>query len=375
MIAKYWLTGPGRGTGNKPAAPILVMAVLTLVLSLSGCGQQVVSAPADQTVRPARIFVVQSDVDTWRHEFVGRVEAAQSIDVSFEVSGPLAELPVLEGQTIQRGELVAALEATDFELAVREAEVELQLARQDLQRKRQVLAQKGIARSVVDDALSIYQLQQVRLDKAAQSLRETRIVAPFDAYVARRFVDNFVNVGVGEKIARLNDLHSLLVVANVPENLLATVNEDQVLSIRAHFDFIPDESFALVYKENRGEADSVAQTYEVSMQMQRPSRWNILPGMTARVELDLRQAGDASVSSLIPASALVAGADNSFFVWRFNPDTLEVTRMPVTVGAPKADGVEITNGLVDGDLIVATGASQLQPGMRVSMLGEPSTRL
>lgn len=351
------------------------LCTLLACLLASACGQQVASEPADQSVRPARIFVVQNTLDTRRHEFVGRVEAAQSIDVSFEVSGPLAMLPVLEGQTIQHGELVAALEATDFELAVREAEVELQLARQDLERKRKVLSQKSIARSVVDDALSIYELQRVRLEQARQSLRESKILAPFDAYVARRFVDNFVNVGVGEKIARLNDLHSLLVVANVPEGLLATVNQEQVLSIYAHFDFIPDERFALTYKENRGEADAVAQTYEVSLQMQRPSQWNILPGMTARVDIEFRQPGDAAASSLIPASALVAGADKQFYVWRFDPQTMLVSRTPVTVGAPKTAGVEIISGLTDGDLIVATGASQLQPGMRVSMLGEPSTRL
>ncbi len=345
-----------------------------LLAAAAGCGEHAVSEPADQHIRPARIFVVQNDTDVRRYQFVGRVEAAQSIDVSFEVAGPLAELPVLEGQTIKRGEVVAALESTDFKLAVREAEVQLQLARQDLDRKRRVLRQKGIARSVVDDALTMYELQKVRLDKAKQSLRETRILAPFDAYVARRFVDNFVNVGVGEKIARLNDLHSLLVVANVPENLLATASQEQVVSNFAVFDFIPDQRFPLTYRENRGEADAVAQTYEVSMQMQRPEQWTILPGMTARVELNLRNEGEVT-GTVVPASALVGTSENGFFVWRYDPETHLTTRTPVTVGAPKARGVEVLSGLADGDMIVATGASQLQPGMRVSVLGKPTTRL
>ncbi len=362
-------------TGQQRFTRVLVLSV-ALGLGLGGmlgCGEQAVSEPADQFVRPARIFIVQDDTDTQRHAFVGRVEAAQSIDVSFEVSGPLAQLPVLEGQTIKVGEVVAALETTDFVLAVREAQVQLQLARQDLERKRRVLAQKGIARSVVDDAQSVYELHKVRLDKAQQSLKDSTLRAPFDAYIARRFVDNFVNVGVGEKIVRLNDLHSLLVVANVPESLLATASQEQVISTVAIFDFIPGQRFPLEFKENRGEADAVAQTYEVSLQMQRPEQWTILPGMNARVELEMRKQGRAA--TLIPASALVSDPQNGFFVWRYDPQTQLSTQVPVTVGEPKNKGIEITGGLAAGDMIVATGASQLQPGMRVSVLGEPSRRL
>ena len=62
-----------------------------------------------QAVRPARIVVVSSNLDTDRHEFVARVEAAQSVDVSFEVAGPLAELPILEGQTVERARCARVL--------------------------------------------------------------------------------------------------------------------------------------------------------------------------------------------------------------------------------------------------------------------------
>jgi len=349
------------------------MAMCT-ALCAAGCADRSEPEPEDQSIRPARIFLVRNVTGAVEYNFVGRVEAARSVDVTFEVSGPLVRLPVREGRTIKRGDLVAALETKDFELAVREAQVQLQLARQDLERKQRVLAQKGIARSVVDDAKSNYELQRVRLEKARESLADARLVAPFDAYVARRYVDNFVTVRAGEKIVRLNDPDQFLIVANIPEGLFATSGRDVPISMHAELDFAPGEECPLEIVDTRGEADDIAQTYEVSLAMTRPEQWNVLPGMTASLVVHV-QDPRAGGSTLIPTSALVSGDDGRLYVWILDPQTLAVTRRYVTVEVPQAQGVPVTSGLADGDMIVATGASQLSEGMKVRILGEPSSNL
>ena len=351
---------------NRALPSVLLVAALLL----GGCSNGAEEVVAEQSVRPAKVIRVEAAGGVTAHEFVARVEAAQSIDVSFEVDGVLAELPVLEGQTIERGQLVAALDPTDFRLAVREAELEVELARQDWERKRRLLTQQGIAASLVDDARSMHELQQVRLAQRRESLAKSRITAPFDAYVAHRYVDNFVQMGAKDKVVRLNDLHELQVVAGVPEQLLVTVGTEQVISIDAIFPFAPEQRFPLALRENRGEADAVAQTYEVSFTMQRPAEYNILPGMTAAVRVALRPEAGAEASARIPASALVSGPDKGFFVWLYDSETQAVRKQAVQVGPPAAYGVPITSGLQGGEWIVATGANQLQEGMRVRPMND-----
>ncbi len=331
---------------------------------MTACQPEVTREVADQSIRPARILTVEDSARVLRYEFLGRVQALQSIDVSFEVGGPLQELNVLEGQEIPAGHLIAALESTDFELAVREAQVQLQLAEQDLRRKQRVLEQKGIARSTVDDARSNYELQRVRLDKARESLEDSRLLAPFDAFVAQRYVDNRINIQPGKPIARLHDVKRLLVVANVPEQLVATATPEQVLELYMAFDFIPDEKFPLQLYENRGEVDPVSQTYQVAMIMERPQRWNVLPGMTGTLYVSIRDP-EVQLVTHVPASALVSGAVEQFYVWSYAADTGLVTRTPVEIGPPEAQGIPVLSGLKGGQMIVANGASQLQPGMRV----------
>ena len=286
--------------------------LILLVLVCAGCEPAAEIVVEEQAVRPARIFRVSSEGVTVENQFVARVEAAQTVDVSFEVSGPLAELPVREGQTIDKGTLVAALDPTDFQLAVREAEVQLKLARQDLQRKRKLLADRGISQSVVDDAQALHDLRSVRLAQAREALEDARIVAPFDAYVARRYTDNYANVQAGDKIVRLNDLNEIHVVASVPESLAATGSADQLIGAHAVFPFRPDQRYPLTFRENLGEADAVAQTYEVTFAMPPPPNLQILPGMTATLELEMMAA--EGEGKLVYATAFREDADPPDFV-------------------------------------------------------------
>jgi RND family efflux transporter MFP subunit len=329
---------------------------------------------ASQAVRPAKLFKVTAQQTTVSHEFVGRLDAAQTLDVSFEVAGELMQLPVREGQAVAKGALVAALDPTNFQLAVREAEVQLRLATQDLQRKETLIRDRGISESVVDEARAQFELSQVRLSQAQKSLADSRIDAPFDAFVARRYVDNRTKVRVGDRIARLSDLNELKVVASIREQLVATVTPERVLALTARFDFLPDRQFPLTFRERSGEANPVAQTYEVTFTMVRPTDVNLLPGMTAQVRVDLK-AGDNDEGIVIPTTALQSDSDGQFFVWVYDPASSLVKRRAVTVTAPREQGIGIASGLADSELVVAAGASQLQDGMQVQMLGEPDTRL
>ncbi len=352
-------------------AALLSCVALT---ALAGCNQQVEQEVADQSVRPARIFTVTSDSLELKHEFVGQVEAAQTIDMTFRVPGPLVELPVLEGQTIEAGALIAAIDDTDYVLAHREARVQLDLARQDLNRKQQLLSERGISRSLVDDARALYDLRQVALEKAGENLARTRLTAPFQAYVARRFTDNHVNVRVGDPIVRLMDLNKLFVVMNIPENLVATTTPERLISAQARFPFLPEQPFDLAIHENRGESSAVAQTFEVTMIMERPADLNILPGMTATVEITL-SSPDVGAGLQIPTSALVSDPEKNYFVWVYDPESNLVSKRPVSIGPATGTGITVLAGLRSGEMIVASGASALQPGMKVRPLSGLSTSI
>ena len=362
-----------RDTGTLRA--LIYMALILLLAVLAGCEPTTVTEVEEQSIRPARLFLISSEPQTTTHEFVARVAAAQTVDMSFEVSGPLEKLLVREGQTITKGSLIASVDKTDYELAVREASVQRKLALQDLDRKKKLLRDRGISRSQVDEALAIYELRQVNFEQAREALSDTDMFAPFDGYVAKRFTDNHVNVRAGDKIIRLNDLSELFVYASIPEKLLATVSADSIVSTVARFAFAPGESFPLEYRENTGEAESIAQTYKVTFAMKPSETLNILPGMSASVFVELSTPNEAGQDIIIPITSLVSSPEKEFYVWLYDSETTGVVKRTVEIGQIKASGVQVLKGLNDGELIVATGASQLQTGMKIRVLGEPIVSL
>ncbi len=339
-----------------------------MLCAVFGCGPQAERVEQAEVVRPVRIHRVSSASAINRRTFVARVEAPQTVDLSFEVSGPLVDLPVKEGEVVAKGSVIAVLDPSDFKRAVREAEVQLDLARADLARKRKLLKQNLMSVSLVEEAEGLFELREVRLSQAREDLSDTRITAPFEAYISQRFVDNHVNVDAGDEIVRVLDRTLIHLIANVPEEVLATADPEQVIQNYAEFAFAPGQRFDVEYYENRGEAGTVAQTYEVTFVMPQPPDLNILPGMTATVVLELGVATSQAVE--VPPTALVAAADGRYFVWLFNRDSGLVARRYVEAGVPRAESVAISAGLANGELIVSAGAQQLRDGMRVRALEE-----
>ena len=69
-------------------------SLVLIVLTASGC-EQPLPPVADQAIRPAKLFEVSDQSGSVTHQLVGRVDAAQTVDVSFEVNGTLNQLCLL----------------------------------------------------------------------------------------------------------------------------------------------------------------------------------------------------------------------------------------------------------------------------------------
>jgi len=348
---------------------------LLAALFLLGCERPLPEAP-DQIVRPVQVQRVGPRAFTETRDFVGRLDAAQTVDLAFEVDGELAELPILEGQAVAMGALVAALDPIRFELAVREASIALRLAGLDLERRQTLLAKRATSQAEVDEARARFELAEVRLAQSREGLADSRITAPFDAVVARRYLDIGTRVRIGDVVARLADVSELRVVASLPEDLVANLTTDAWGSMRvsAGFRVLPGERFDLRYLEHAAEANAVAQTFDVTFALPRPETGNLLPGMTAVVDVEIRtdpQQGAQLAEFRLPIAALVSAPDGGFLVWVLDPESGRVQRRAVTVTAARgtgrsaATGIGIASGVSQGEWVVVAGASQLQDGMQV----------
>lgn len=103
---------------------ILIMPGLILldVFSFTACSEPPVEA---DIIRPVKIMVLDESARYGLRVFPGTVRAAQRATLSFRVSGPLVELPVLEGQQVLKGQLLAKIDPRDYRRAVSNLEARL----------------------------------------------------------------------------------------------------------------------------------------------------------------------------------------------------------------------------------------------------------
>lgn len=302
--------------------------------------------------------------------FVGRVDAISSVDLAFQVAGQIHQLPITPGQVIPRGQLVAALDPTDYQLALRRAEIQLDQARRDEERKRALLGNSAIPRAVYEEAQDQLRLAEVGLEVARRNVELTRIEAPFDALVARRLAENYNLVSSGHPVVRVQDVTELRVHISIPEDLIGRIDQAEhfaaELIVPASLQAAdqPEQRIDLEYREHVTEPDPIAQTYRVTLGFPRQASPDLLPGRTVSVVVR-SQAVLEQQELTLPASSLQTQPDGQVYVWIFQPDSRQVSRRLVRVGQLTGERVRLISGVEPGEQVVTSGVSRLQEGMRV----------
>ncbi len=346
--------------------------VIFAVFILSACGDKQQQAPAEDQGRLVKTIMVGQASVTPKYAFPAKVAANQQVDLAFQVSGPLIEFPVKDGQQVKQGALLARIDPRDFKHALAEQEAILENTRLEYLRYKQLVEKKVVPQSDYDKKKAEYDIAQARTANAEKALADTYMYAPFTGVVARTYVENFQNVRAKEKILSLQEIDTVEIVINVPEQDIFHAKELSAQELRSRrdiatvvFDSLPEKKYPVQLKEYATEADPYTQTYEVKLMMPAPKDFNVLPGMSAKVYVE--DDVTAKSSYWIPVTAVATNDQGQQYVWLVNMDSMTVAPQDVTVGNMSGDLINITQGLTAGERVVVAGTHNLQAGMKVRL--------
>jgi len=354
-------------------------AVILSALVIVACGDD---APQQtkEIVRPVKLMTLSGDGATTTAEYPGEISAVRSVELGFEVSGKIVELPISDGLAVKKGALLGKLDDTDYVAARDAAEANRKAAQSAYTRAKNIFDQGAGSQAEVDARQRDIDIAKQGLKQAQKAMNETLLKAPFSGKVANKIADNFQNVKAKQPILLLEDISSLELDVDVPEQDFVRMKTGLTLAQRTarltpeiQVSSIAGRGFAARLKSFKTSADPVTRTYEATFAFDNPSDVDLLPGMTAKVVLHLP--GDAIEDStaagmLIPAAAAVVDTDGNAYVWGYDADSSRVTRVTVTLGDMLADSVRVLGGLESGDRIAVSGAAHLQEGMKVKPLAE-----
>jgi RND family efflux transporter MFP subunit len=351
------------------------LALLSLFLvTLTACDEA--QTPPPEIVRPAKIITVGEGSTSAIRVFPGQVEASDEAVQAFRVPGELIELPVNAGQRVEQGQLLARLDPRDYELRYEDKAAKFDLANVQYKRAKELVDRKLIPIADFDKAKSSYLAAKADLDLAKSRLEYTSLKAPFDGVISTVMVDNHQNVQAKEPIMRIQSLDMIDISFQIPEGVVARLEKGRgtVLQPTVTFDSHPENEYTAAIKEFDTQPDPQTNTYRVRLTMDAPETFIALAGMTVSVTIDFSTVlANKTDVMVLPVESVFAPEDvpldsTQRFVWKLEPQSMTVTRHPVTVGRITNAGIEITSGLEPGDQVIAAGVHFLKEGQKVRRL-------
>lgn len=351
---------------------IIVFTVALLLLACKEEKKEVKVSP-----KPVKSMTIQPKLKTQKREFVGKVEATIKAELSFEVSGKLKQLPIVEGKQIKKGQLLAAIDPKRFQDAVDQAQAKYKLDKAQFERAEGLIGKNFISKSEYDILKSKMKIAKANLETTQKNLTDTKMYAPFNGFVAKIYVENYEHVKAKEAIMIVHDLEVMDVEIQIPEYIAKQIQSDskqsktkQKYHAFAIFDDFPKYKFPLTYKEYSSRADEQTQTYRVVYSMEAPKEVNVLPGMSVTVVADVPDYKNMKQSYFtIPSSSVFSSLDKKPQVWLIDPKTNKIHAVKIQTTTLTGNNIKVLKGLKEGDQIVVAGVHFLREGQTVKPIG------
>ena len=167
-------------------------AVIGLMFA-SGCGKRKTAEAANE-VRPVRMATLESGGIQRKLEFPGQIEPELQASLAFEVSGRIIEMPVREGELVEKGAVVAILDSRDYESKLNAAKATLKEAKSEQTRNRNLFKRNAGSKEELERSVRSTETARANLEISLKAFEDTRLKALFSGTIARILVDDFQNV-------------------------------------------------------------------------------------------------------------------------------------------------------------------------------------
>jgi len=358
----------GRTTSG---AIFTVLAIFLLLIDMKALQFRAMGAMAKMMVPPPTTVtsaVVKEEDWAPVLSSVGSISAVQGAVVAAELGGVVAQVNFQNGGEAKKGEVLVKLDASSEEAQLRTTEADLELARANLQRTRDLAARKVVSKQELDAAQSAFGQKQGAVDNMRAFITKKELRAPFDGQLGIRQVNVGQSIDARQSIVALTALDPVYVDFAMPQQESAKISTG--LEVRVRTDAAPGREFKGKLTAINSMVDTVTRNVTLQATLANPDH-ALKPGMFVKVEAVLPE---KSKTLVIPGSAVsYAPYGDSVFVIEKKKDpktgqeSQTIRQQFVRVGEARGDFIAINKGLNAGETVVSTGVFKLRNGMPVTI--------
>ena len=353
-------------------------ATALFLTTLAACSKK--ESPQEPLRSVKLVTVAGTDLNVLG-EYSGEVRARVESRLGFQVAGKLVQRPAEQGQRVSAGQLLALIDAQDYQLAAQAAAAQVvaaqsqrDLAAADFKRFEALKTQNFIsgaelerrdatlkaADAALNQAKAQAQAQSNQAGYARLTASQSGVITGVDAEVGQV-------VSAGQPVVRLAHDGPRDAVFAVPEAMAMALKVGQ--SMKAIL-VSTGQPLQGQVRELAASADPVTRTYAVKLALDASERLPL--GGTVNV-LAAQLPGSQSGAIKLPTSALRQEGSGSA-VWVLDEANMTVDLKPVQVATVDGNQVVISGGLQAGQKVVSAGVHVLTPGQKVTVYVDPAAK-
>jgi membrane fusion protein (multidrug efflux system) len=342
-------------------APVALIALLAVFL-MTGCQDPENIAIADSNSRelaaiPVSITIVEPLSIRDVVFLPGETEAYEDVKVAANAAGRVEWLGVREGQTVERGALLAKIDVSAHKASLEHAKAAYDLACDLCERRRRLYANKIIAKEELDQSETQLKLALTDLEQIKVRYNHGFPKSPITGIINHLYLDVGEYADIGKPIADIVNIDKIKINVRVPELDVRYVKKGQKTPVK--IDAFAERSFIGTVDFVSFKADPATKTFLVRSVIDNPEH-DIRPGMIGRVAFVRRVIGDAIA---VPLFAIVdKGGERMVFLEK---DGIAESRT-ISIGVIEGDRVQVTSGLNVGDHLIVKGHTEVEDGMKVT---------
>ena len=311
----------------------------------------------------------------------GGLKAVQSAVIKARVAAEVRTLTVREGDRVQAGQLIGTLDATEFQLKLRQAEdqanaaqAQLEIAQKTLDNNKALVDQGFISRTALDTSVSSHagaraslQAAKAAADLARKSVADSEIRAPIAGLVAVRAVQPGERVPMDTKLVEIVDLSRIeLEAAVAPEDVLALrVGQRARVQIDGLSEPVGARVVRIAPSAQTGTRSVMAY---LELDSTNEQKAGLRQGLFGRASIDLQRKS----ALVVPASAVRYDQARPYVLALENGRAVQHAvgtgaRGDVQIDGRSESAIEITEGVAAGALVLRGTVGALREGTRLSL--------
>ncbi len=340
---------------------ILLLGTVVLLASCGGKGKQETAVKTD----PVKVSVQKTELSSGPEilTYSGSIEADNSVNIGFGVSGRVTAVSVQEGQKVSKGQLLASIETGTYQNALAVAGAGQEQAQDNFNRLNQLYLKNSLPeRDYIAAKVALAQSKANR-EIAAKNLRDTRLYASFSGIVSQKLTEAGATAAPGVPAFTIVKTDQVYAVASITENEISSLKIGDAADIS-----VPSLNQTIHGRVTiiNPQADNNSKTYTVKIRLNN-SGGQMLPGMIADISINT---GKSRSALTVPAQAVLKDPSGTSYVYILKSEKGKTTAFKKRVEMESmagASNVVIKSGLNPDDKVIISGQTRLEDGKAVTL--------